>query len=119
MSRRKGRKRRQRPAERPGDVFLRIEGGAGDGLRLKVPGFTAQQYERVRELAQAGQIGDPLIMRFVRAFASTIGHDVDADPAGWTDVDSLELLRWLEFVPGDEWTALDDIELARMAGGGS
>ncbi|MET7775364.1 hypothetical protein ABZU94_13925 [Streptomyces mirabilis] len=119
MSRRKGRKRRQRPAQRPGDVYLRIEGGPADGLRVKVPGFTADQYGQVQELAQAGRIHDPLIMRFIRAFASTIGHDIDASPAQWTDVDTLELLRWLEFVPETEWTALDDVEFAQLLGGGS
>jgi len=113
------RKRRQRPAQRPGDVYVEIEGGAGDGLRLKVPGLDTRQYERVKELAQAGRIDDPLVMRFVRAFASTIGHDIDANPAPWTDLDTALLLRWLEVVPGGEWTGLDDIELARLAGGGS
>lgn len=102
---------------RPGDVYLRIEGGAADGIRVKVPGFTSDQYHRVQELAQGGRVDDPLIMRFVRAFAATIGHDIDADAAGWTDVDTVEFLRWLEFVPDSEWTALDDVEFARLTGG--
>lgn len=117
MSRRKVRKRRQKPVQRPGAVFLKIEGGAGDGMRVKVPGFTAPQYRRVKELAGAGRIGDALIMQFVRAFASTIGHDVDAQPQPWTDADTLALLRWLEFVPETDGTALDDPEPARLAGG--
>ncbi|MFF9153839.1 hypothetical protein ACF1AB_16600 [Streptomyces sp. NPDC014846] len=119
MSRGKGRKGRQQPAQQRGNVYLRIEGGAGDGMRLKVPGFSAAQYRRVRELAQAGAIRDPLVGRFVRAVGMSIGHDVDTAPAPWTDVDTVELLRWLDMVPAEEWTGVDDAEVALLLGGAS
>ena len=100
-----------------GNVFLRFEGGAGDGAKVTLRGFTANQYRQVLGLARAGRIHDPLFMRFIRAFSEAIGHDLDA--ASWTDAETVELLRWLEVVPGDEWTALDDIEFATLAGGAS
>ncbi|MGW1616575.1 hypothetical protein ACWCQZ_45525 [Streptomyces sp. NPDC002285] len=60
-------------------------------------------------------------MKFIRAYAAVItaidGHDVDW--ATWTDADTIGFLRWLEFVPEDAWTALDDLEVAGMAGGAS
>lgn len=119
MSRRKGRKSRQQPAQRRGKVFLEIEGGASDGLKLKVPGFSAAQYRHVRELARAGEIQHPLVSRFVRAFGQAIGHDVASGSAMWSDLDTVEFLRWLEMVPAGQWTALDDVEVSLLTGGAS
>ncbi|MFE6194134.1 hypothetical protein [Streptomyces sp. NPDC057838] len=60
-------------------------------------------------------------MRFIRAFAEVVqridGHTVDW--ATWTDGDTIEFLRWLEFVPEDAWTGLDDVEFVSLAGGAS
>lgn len=117
MSRRKGRKGRQQAAQRRGKVFLEFDGGAADGLRLKVPGFSAAQYRHVRELARAGDIRHPLIARFVQAVGQSIGHDVAANPASWTDMDTVEFLRWLDMAPAGAWTALDDVEVALLIGG--
>ncbi|WP_381562910.1 hypothetical protein [Streptomyces eurythermus] len=86
-------------------------------MRLRVPGFTAAQYRHVRELARAGDIRHPLVGRFVRAVGLSIGHDIAADPTPWTDVDTVEFLRWLDMVPGGKWTALDDAEVALRIGG--
>ncbi|MGW5427916.1 hypothetical protein ACWET9_11950 [Streptomyces sp. NPDC004059] len=119
MSRRKGRKGRQQAAQRRGKVFLEFDGGGADGLRLKVPGFSAAQYRHVRELARAGDIRHPLIARFVQAVGQSIGHDVAADPTPWTDADTVEFLRWLGMVSAGEWTALDDAEAALLMGGAS
>lgn len=119
MSRRRGNKGRRRSARRPGRVFLELDGGAADGLTLKVPGFTADQYWRVRELAAAGDIGHPLIVRFVQAVGESVGHDVAAGPAPWTELDTVKFLRWLDMVPAGEWTGLDDVEAALLAGGAS
>jgi hypothetical protein len=115
VSRRKGRKGRQQPAQRRGKVFLQIEGGDASGLRLKVPGFSAAQYRHVRELARAGEIRHPLIARFVQAVGESIGYDVTAGP--WTETDTVEFLRWLDMVPAGQWTALDDAEVALLIGG--
>jgi hypothetical protein len=119
MSRHKPRKarRRQRERERDAGVFLRFD-NAGDA-RVRLEGITRRECERVQALAQAGDIHDPLIMKFIRAFATQMGHDIDAHPDEWTDAATIEFLRWLEFVPEGEWTALDDVELARLVGGGS
>ncbi|MEU0588264.1 hypothetical protein [Streptomyces sp. NPDC006132] len=117
MNRRKPRKARRRQRERDAGVFLRFD-NAGDA-RVRLEGITQREYERVQALAQAGDIHDPLIMKFIRAFATQVGHDIDAHPDGWSDAATIEFLRWLEFVPEGEWTALDDLELAKMTGGGS
>lgn len=117
MSRRKGRKRRQRPAQRPGDVYLRFDGGGRDGERLRVPGFSADDYRRLQKLACAGQLADPLIMQFILAFAAAL--ECVIDPETWTLEETAGLLRWLEITPPDAWTVLDDLEFAWLAGGAS
>ncbi len=98
-------------------MFLRFD-NAGEA-RVRLEGITRREYERVRVLARAGEIHDPLIMKLIRAFSAVVGHDVDANPEPWSDAATIEFLRWLEFVPEGEWTGLDDVELARLAGGGS
>jgi hypothetical protein len=96
-------------------VFLKFD-NAGDA-RVRLEGITQREYGRVKELAQAGDIRDPLVMKFIRAFAAQVGQDLDALPDPWSDRNTIECLRWLGFVPEGEWTALDDIELAALAGG--
>ena len=117
MSRHKSRKARRRQRERDAGVFLRFD-NAGDA-RVRLEGITRREYERVQILARAGDIHDPLIMKFIRAFATQVGHDIDAHPDEWNDEATIDFLRWLEFVPEGEWTALDDAEFASLAGGGS
>lgn len=100
-------------------MFLRFEGA--EDVRVRLPGVTTVEYGRVRDLAQAGLIHDPLVMRFVRAFADVVGRidGQSVDLEDWSDAETIGFLRWLDFVPGDEWTALDDVELAHLAGGAS
>ncbi|MEU0428513.1 hypothetical protein ABZ235_33915 [Streptomyces canus] len=117
MSRRKARKPRRSRPERPGDVYLQFD--TAENVRVRLPGFTAVEYAAVRELAQAGNIHDPLVMKLVRAFGAVIGYDVDAHADEWADTDTIQFLRWLEFVPEDVWTGLDDVELATVEGGAS
>ena len=89
---------------------------AGDA-RVRLEGITEREYARVKDLARAGDIHDPLIMKFIRAFARQVGHDLDSYPDPWTDRQTIECLRWLGFVPEGQWTALDDIEFAGLTGG--
>jgi hypothetical protein len=96
-------------------VFLKFD-NAGEA-RVRLEGISQREYARVKELAQAGDIHDLLIMKFIRAFARQVGHDLDAYPDPWTDDQTIECLRWLGFVPEGKWTALDDIEFAGMSGG--
>ena len=115
MSRKKERKPRRRSAEHDGAVFLKFD-NAGEA-RVRLEGITQREYARVRELARVGGIHDPLVMKFIRAFARQVGHDLDGCPDPWTDAQTIECLRWLGFVPEGEWTALDDLELAGLTGG--
>lgn len=115
MSRRKGRKGRQNRAQQAGHVFLEINGGALDGETVKVPGFSALQYHRVRSLAAAGRVNDRVVTRFIHAFCAAIG--LDAEPMRWTVEERAMFLQWLGFVPRGEWTALDDLEFAQLLGG--
>ena len=115
MSRRKARKTRRGRSRGDAGVFLKFD-NAGDA-RVRLEGITQREYGRVKELAQAGDIRDPLVMKFIRAFAAQVGQDLDALPDPWSDRNTIECLRWLGFVPEGEWTALDDIELAALAGG--
>jgi hypothetical protein len=117
VSRRKARKPRRSRPERPGDVYLRFD--TAENVRVRLPGFTAEEYARVRELAQSGDIHDPLVMKLVGAFGAVVGYDVAAHADTWTDADTIEFLRWLEFVPEGVWTGLDDVELAAVVGGAS
>lgn len=115
MSRKKARKPRRKHTQRPGRVFVQT----AHGDTVLMPGVNAEEYRRVKELAERGDILDPDVLRFIRAFADLIGASLDFE--GWTDADMAEflvyVLRWMNFVPEDEWTALDDLEVARMAGG--
>ncbi|MFJ7229815.1 hypothetical protein ACIQVF_09750 [Streptomyces tendae] len=117
MSRSKARKGRQKRQQQDDAVFLRFD-NAGEA-RVRLEGITRREYERVQALARAGDIHDPLIMKLVRAFSAVVGYDIDGSPEPWSDAATIEFLRWLEFVPEGEWTGLDDIELAGLAGGGS
>lgn len=96
-------------------MFLRIDGGALDGATVKVPEFSAIDYGRVCEFAMGGRVDEPLVDQFIAAFCTAIG----LDPASltWSDVEKSLLLQWLGLAPKDEWTALDDLELARVLGG--
>lgn len=113
MSRRKGRARRTQAVGRRRGVALRIEGdGSMDGVEVRLPGFSPEQYERVRALARAGRLEEPLLLKFVRAFSEAIGHDADAQR--WTAADTGELLRWLNLAPEPRTT----IVLAEGEGAG-
>ncbi len=107
MSRRKGRGRRRKPVRSTAPVVLRVP---GEGIELVVQGVTAEQYEKVKRLARAGRINDPLIARFIQAFGVAIGHDVRA-ACEWTDADTVAFLRWLNLLPEAGWTALEEAEL--------
>ncbi|MCX4699533.1 hypothetical protein [Streptomyces sp. NBC_01373] len=117
---RKPRKQRRERAEQPGRVFLTFEDDDGVVGRVELPGFTELQCRKVQSCAQVGDIHNPLVMRFIRAFGGIIGYDFDSpDAAEWTDETTVGVLRWLNFVPDTEWTGLDDVEFARMTGGGA
>lgn len=82
---------------------------------VQLPGVTSAEYDRVQELARAGAIHDPLVMKFVRSFAELIGSQAAEGP--WTSEDLAGFLRWLGFVPEDAWTAVDDAELQALLQG--
>lgn len=120
MGRRKAGKPR-RP--RPGQVFIRDERWdaspnprvAAAGFAVHLPGVTTAEYRRVRELADAGQIHDPLVVKFVRAFARLTNSQAADLP--WTADDLGGFLRWLGFTDADAWTAVDDAELYALLRG--
>ncbi|MFC4466697.1 hypothetical protein ACFPH6_19555 [Streptomyces xiangluensis] len=109
--RRKGRKDGRR-AQRSGRVYVQT----AHGDKVLMPNMTAEQYDRVKELAEAGELHAPEILGFVRAFADLIGAPVDFE--GWTPAERAEflvaVLGWLGFVSGDEWTPADDNALAAL-----
>lgn len=115
MSRRKLRKPRRMRPNRAGRVFLAIDGGVLDGATLEVPGFTADEYRQVCVLARAGRVDDPLVTRFIDAFCAAF--DMAVPEESKSVADRAAFARWLEMVPGDEWTGLDELEVGLMVGG--
>lgn len=79
------------------------------GDNVLMPGVTPDQYDRVKELAEAGDVRAPEIMQFIRAFTDLIGHDLDA--LLWGDHDTIGFLTWLGFIPEEEFTAADEAGL--------
>lgn len=112
MSRRKGRGGRQgRKQQRP-PFRLQLNGDDGTVIVLDLPGITRGQFDRVAQFARVGEIHDPVIMRFIRAFSTAIGHDIDAQP--WTDADTVAFLREYGLMSEKGWTPLEDAELALL-----
>jgi len=110
VSRRKARKPRR---QRPGRVFVEAESGRTG----QIPGVTSADYQRVKELAEAGDIHAPEIMQFIQAFATLIGHDIDATV--WGDADTWAFLKWLGLVDEAAWTGLEDAELSLLLSEGA
>jgi hypothetical protein len=108
MSRGKARKPRDRSARREGRAFLRF----ADGQEVQLPGFTAEQAQRVKELVAAGQVEAPEVLWFIRAVGRVLGHETDFSV--WSSVDTIRVLRLMDLLPDGEWTALDDLELATL-----
>ena len=88
---------------------------AAAGFAVHLPGVTTDEYRRVKECAEAGRIDDPLVGKFVRAFAKLINSPAADMP--WTADDFGDFLRWLGFVDPDAWTAVDDAELSALLRG--
>jgi hypothetical protein len=88
------------------------------GDKVLMPGVSAEEHDRVKELAEAGDIRAPEIAEFIRGFAELVGVDLDATP--WGDHDTVGFLTWLGFIPEEEWTRADDagLELLLREGAG-
>jgi len=82
------------------------------GDSVLMPDMTVEEYDRVRVLAEAGDIRAPEIVRFIQAFAVLVGHDLGGLP--WGDHDTVGFLKWLGFLPEAEWTAADDAGLTML-----
>jgi hypothetical protein len=86
------------------------------GQQVLMPGVTTRQYDRVKELAEAGELHAPEILVFVWAFADLIGARIDLEEM--TPAETAEflvgVLGWLGFVAADAWTPADDGALAAL-----
>lgn len=86
------------------------------GDQVLMPGVSVEEYDRVKELAEAGELHAREVMDFVRAFADLIGARIDLEEM--TPAETAEflvgVLGWLGFVAADAWTPADDGALAAL-----
>lgn len=109
MSRQKQRKGRQ---ARAGRVFVQVQGGRGDGLKVELPGVTVEDWQKMQ------QLNGPAAGKVAAALVEMMGGAPNVDFTQWGMADTIGLLRWLGCIPEGKWTVLDDIELVMAQGGG-